>query len=446
MDDGKNPGENDGRDAPTAIRLRVLPRRCPVDLQITRSEHADVVVLACSGRLDAETGDELARAVAEELRRGHLTIRLDLDDTGFLSSAGIRGLFDTHRAAQAAGGTCLIRRASGTVRRVLDLTRLTPLLVEPSGAATPLPPRPAAAEPGDVTHGPVTLVRCVRPAAQPLPTTLCGSPDVVLAGGISPCILRELPRHAFALGLGSLVDDDEPAARAGELAAACGTVFHRPPRPHAAVDYLVPTGDLRAEVGLLAALTWEGVPSGQAGFEPAGDEPAVRLDDLVEAILAETTGETVAIVAAGEIQGLVAAELIRPLTEAGGGDTPRAGTRDTAATWLSFSREPVFARHTALIVGVATRAAAGPLGDFVRRVPGRPFLSHFHAVVFPFRPVRRGGADLAATVTDLAASRPLAVLHLIADPRPVIGSGMSELIRGAVWFAPLAGMAPEDAA
>lgn len=415
-----------------------------MDLQITRSEHADVVVLACSGRLDAETGDELARAVAEELRRGHLTLRLDLEGTGFLSSAGIRGLFDTHRAAKAAGGTCLIRRASATVRRVLDLTRLTPLLVEPTGDAAPPSPRPAA-EPGDVTHGPVTLVRCVRPAAQPLPATLCGAADVVLAGGIGPCIVRELPRHAFAFGLGSLADGDAPAVRAGELAAACGTVFHRPPRPHAAIDYVVPTGDLRAEVGLLAALTWDGVPSGQAGFEPAGDETAVRLDDLVEAILAETTGETVAIVVAGEIHGLVAAELTRPLTEAGGGDTPRAGTRDTAATWLSFSREPVFSRHTALIVGVATRTAAGPLGDFVRRGPGRSFHSHFHAVVFPFRPVRRGGADLTATVADLAASRPLAVMHLIADPRPVIGSGMSELVRGVVWFAPLAAV-PEGAA
>ncbi|MFZ4732745.1 MAG: STAS domain-containing protein [Pirellulales bacterium] len=414
-----------------------------MDLQITRSESGDTIVLACSGRLDAETGDELASAVADELRRGHLTIRLDLDDTGFLSSAGIRGLFDTYRAAKAAGGSCLIRRASATVRRVLDLTRLTPILVEPMGEGAPPAPRPTATEPGDVTHGQVTLVRCVRAAAHPLPATLCGSPDAVLGGDIRAGTLRVLSPHAFAFGLGSLADGDAPAARAGELAAACGTVFHRPPRPHAAVDYVVPTADLRADAELLAALSWEGVPSGQAGFETASDEPAIRLDDLVEAVMAETTGETVAIVVAGEIHGLVAAELIRPLTEAGGGDTPRAGTRDTAATWLSFSREPVFARHTALIVGVATRAAGGPLGDFVRRVPGRSFSSHFHAVVFPFRPVRRGGADLAATVADLAASRPLAVLHLIADPRPVLGSGVSELVRGGVWFAPLAGVVPE---
>jgi len=66
-----------------------------MDLAIARTEHDDTVVLACTGRLDAETGDELARAVADELRRGLHAIRLDLADVSFLSSAGIRGLFET---------------------------------------------------------------------------------------------------------------------------------------------------------------------------------------------------------------------------------------------------------------------------------------------------------------------------------------------------------------
>ncbi len=416
-----------------------------MDLEISRIETADEVVLACAGRLDAETGDELARAVAEELRRGHLAIRLDLGETGFLSSAGIRGLFETHRAAKAAGGSCLIRRASDTVRRVLDLTRLTPILME-QAAGDPPPSRPVAAEPADVRHGRVTLVRCVRPAPHPLTAAVWGSPDAVLVGDGQPACSRRLPRHAFAFGLGGLADPAHAASRAGELAAACGTVFHRPPRPHAAVDYLVPTGDLLADVDLLAALNWDGLPSGQAGFEPTGDEPAVRVDDLLAAILAEVAGDPVGFVIAGEIHGLVAAELIRPLAEASAGDTPRGGTKEVASSWLSFSREPVFARHTALIVGVATQDPSGPLRGFVREVPGRTFLTHAHAVVFPFRPVRRGGADLAATVADLAASRPLAVLHLIADPRPVLGSGVSELVRGAAWFAPLAITSPGGAA
>ena len=416
-----------------------------MDLEITRIEHADDVVLSCAGRLDAETGDELARSVAEELRRGHLAVRLDLGGIAFLSSAGIRGLFETHRAAKSAGGSCLIRQASETVRRVLDLTRLTPILVENAGGVSRSSSREAPAEPGNVTHGPVTLVRCLRPSGAPLAASLWGSPDALLAGDTDASVVRRLPRHAFALGIGGIADGDATATRAGELAAFCGTVFHRPPQPHAAVDYLVPTGDLLAEVGLLAALTWDGVPSGQAGFEPAGDDPAVRLDDLVEAVLAESVGDEIAIVVAGEIHGLVGVELIRPLVEATAADFPRAGKAAAAASWFSFSREPVFARHTVVIIGVASRRDSGPFGPFVRRVPDRSFATHFHAVVFPFRPLRRGGADLAATVADLAASRPVDVMHLIADPHPVLGSGRSELVRGAVWFAPL-GLTQQDPA
>jgi hypothetical protein len=58
--------------------------------------------------------------------------------------------------------------------------------------------------------------------------------------------------------------------------------------------------------------------------------------------------------------------------------------------------------------------------------------------VFPHRPLKRTAADLAAVVADLAASEPVAVVHLMADDRPVLGSGLSELVRGRCWFAPLA--------
>jgi hypothetical protein len=53
------------------------------------------------------------------------------------------------------------------------------------------------------------------------------------------------------------------------------------------------------------------------------------------------------------------------------------------------------------------------------------------------RPLRRGAVALATTVADLAASEPLAVMHLLDDPEPVLGSGRSEFVRGGCWFAPL---------
>ncbi|MFM8734789.1 MAG: STAS domain-containing protein [Pirellulales bacterium] len=410
-----------------------------MDLSIDRVEDGPHVVLVCTGRIDADTGEELVRAVSDELRLGHHALRLDLEATTFLSSAGISRLFDTQRAAKAVGGTCFVRRASTTVKRVLDLTRLSPLIMEDaagrSAAEAARPPARGAAR--DIACGTVRLL-AVEPPSGPLRGALVGRPGEVVAGRGVTETYRRIPRHGCGLGLAALADGHPAAMRAGETVIVAGHVFHRPPQPHAAVDYVVPAGELLADVGMLAGVLWEGLPAGRCGFEPSGDEPAVRLDELVEAVLGLTDAPVVGIVVAGEVHGLVGAELIRPLAEADAADAPVAGTRAVTANWLSFSREPVFARHTAVIAGIVARPpCGGRIAEFVRAVPGRGFASHCHAVVFPYRPLRRGGLDLAATVGDLAVSSPLAVLHLVADPQPILGSGRSELVRGAVWFAPL---------
>ena len=221
--------------------------------------------------------------------------------------------------------------------------------------------------------------------------------------------------------------------------AACGAVFHRSPQPFAAVDYSLAEGSLVPDVQLASGLIWEGVPGGRAGFEPADDEPAVQFDELAAAVLEQSKADCLAMVVVAEVHGLVGVELIRPLGEATADDHPQTSDPAVAARWLSFSREPVHARHTALIVGVVARGmSTGPVAEFVRPLGVNGPMGHAHAAVFPLRPLKRGPADLATTVEDLAASTPLAVMHLLGDPQPVLGSGQSELVRGCCWFAPLA--------
>lgn len=412
-----------------------------MDLSIDREEQGEIVLLVCSGRIDAETGPELVRAVADELRLGRHAIRLDLEAIKFLSSAGISHLFETQKSAKGVGGSCFVRQVSPVVKRVLDLTRLSPLIMEAASAPAAAAGAAPVATPAtgrDVACGPVTLLGLESPRGAALSCALLGDPLGVVAGRGAAGVQRRIPRTACGLGLAALADGRPAAVRAGEMVAVAGAVFHRPPQQHAAVDYVVPQGELLADVSVLSAAIWDGIPTGRAGFEPAGDEASVRLDDLVEAVLAQTDAAVVGMVVAGEVHGLVGAELIRPLAEATDADAPTAGIRESAATWLSFSREPVHARRTAALVGIAARSpVAGPLKPFVRDVPGRGFAAHFHAVVVPYRPLRRGSLDLAGTVADLAAAAPLAVMHLVADPQPVLGSGRSELVRGAVWFAPL---------
>jgi anti-anti-sigma factor len=418
-------------------------------LTIERRAKGDVaagdqpVDLVVSGRLDAESGAELEHAVAEELHRGAHAIRLDFVDVSFLSSAGIRILFNVHRAAKSAGGSCLIAAASEPVARVLELTKLAPILMEQSAgrsAAVAPPAGTAAAAPApadDTRLGRIIFSGIVPPGSGQLRAVLA-APAASIGGAATAEPVR-VPRHACGLGIAAIADDVAWDAIAGEMVAACGAVFHRSPQPFAAIDYLLGTENLVPVVRLASGLVWEGVPRGRAAFESADDDPAVRFEELAERLLQLADVECVAFVLVAEVHGLVGAELIRPLAEATPEDHPGAGTAAVATRWLSFSREPVHARHTALVVGVATRGVpAGRLGGFVRPLGEGGVHGHAHAVVFPLRPLKRGAGDLMAAVDDLAASEPVAVMHLLSDPQPVLGSGQSEFVRGSCWFASLA--------
>lgn len=419
-----------------------------MDITIVRDERDDRVVLAVGGRLDAESASDLGLAVAEELQRGIHAVELDFTGISFLSSAGIRILFENQRAAKQAGGSCLIVKASEPVRKVLDLTRLTPILMavaspsgphargsEPTATGEPRPAGPAV-----VNVSGFDLVGLEPPPTGPLRGEIIGGSQATAAGALSAgAIRRTLPRHACGIGLAALGETAGATARAGELLGAGGAVFHRPPQPFAAVDYLVASGDLVADAAFLSGLVWQGVPGGRTGFETP-DGGGLRLASLLVPLLDSASADVIAVVMAVEVRGLVAAELIRPLAEATPTDHPWSGDRDVAARWLCFSREPIHARRTALVAGVAARGIPpGPLAEFVRPLDAAGTLhGHLHAAIFPLHPLRRGPLDFADTIDTLAASAPLAVVHLVADPQPVLGSGESEFVRGGCWFAPLA--------
>lgn len=414
-----------------------------MDILIDRLPRGAGIELVVRGRLDAESSAELRHAVSEAVRQGWHAITLDLSGVMFLSSAGIRVLFETQREARRAGGECVVTVASEPVRKVLELTRLDTILMrhvaDPAADAVTTP---AAAAPRDIESAGVRLLSVAAPAGDPLHARQIGSAAAMM-GGVSLSERLMLRSTSFAIGLAAVGDAGAAEQSAGESLAACGSAFHRPPRPFAVVDYVLGTGDLVPEMDIVIGMAWEGLPRGHSGFEPLGDAAAVSIGDLAAALLAEAPAGPLAVVIIGEVHGLVAAELIRPLAEATADDHPLVGRREVAARWICFSREPVHAGRTAMIVGVICRDTHGPLAGMLAPLGRAGIYGHLHAVVFPHRPLSRSADDLAAVAADLAASEPLAVVHLIADDRPVLGGGVSELVRGSVWFAPL--VVPGDA-
>jgi hypothetical protein len=91
------------------------------------------------------------------------------------------------------------------------------------------------------------------------------------------------------------------------------------------------------------------------------------------------------------------------------------------------------------IVGFAEREAAGELAAFLRPVgSGSSAQGHFHAAVFPYRPLPKDNLNLKEAVANLLGTETAqAVMHLLADEREFEGVGQTDLMRGACWVSPL---------
>jgi hypothetical protein len=107
--------------------------------------------------------------------------------------------------------------------------------------------------------------------------------------------------------------------------------------------------------------------------------------------------------------------------------------------WMSFTTERANERQVVLVVGFADQSASSEILPFLRRIgPGTPASGHFHAAVFPYRPLPKGRVDLAETVGSLLNTTAAeTVMHLLADERDFEGVGETDFMRGACWFGPL---------
>jgi hypothetical protein len=142
-------------------------------------------------------------------------------------------------------------------------------------------------------------------------------------------------------------------------------------------------------------------------------------------------------VVVAETAGLVGADL-RRTAGAPSGSSLTFGSPGVTE-WLSFTPEPAYQGTTAIIVGVVARRPSRRLAEFLRPVANRPdTFGHFHAVVFPYRPVPQRTVAMQGVVMRLFGGIKIrAVLHLLDDDRGAAGAGCSGFLRGLCWAAPV---------
>lgn len=107
-------------------------------LQVSVLYDGDVALVVLDGELDLATTELLHHVVSAALADGHPHLVLDLERLDFCDSTGFGTLLRADRRARAAGGSCVVAGARGTVARLFDATSAGTLLTTAPDTGTAL--------------------------------------------------------------------------------------------------------------------------------------------------------------------------------------------------------------------------------------------------------------------------------------------------------------------
>lgn len=94
-------------------------------MEISVKEMKRVSLMTVSGRLDSNTARDFEKALQSLINANRSQIVVDMKDVEYLSSAALRALVSTAKAAKSGGGDVRIAQPSKRVRDVFELAGLT---------------------------------------------------------------------------------------------------------------------------------------------------------------------------------------------------------------------------------------------------------------------------------------------------------------------------------
>jgi anti-anti-sigma factor len=411
-------------------------------MENTRHRLDNAFELRVKGRLDANWAGHLGDEVAEALRQGARSIRLNMKEVEYVSSAGIRVLFQTYKQINAIHGTFAVSEPSEAVRSVLELAGVAELLFEKASTGEVEVATSRQAE---------TFVRgnarfeILESSPSKMTARLIGSPELLMGCQFHREHCRELQfgQEMLGIGLGAFGNNfDDCKGRFGEFLAAAGVAAYLPTDGSNVADYILSTGQFVPRLQVLYGLACEGDFSKIVYFESTDNSLPLTLREIVEACreIAETDALAVAMIA--ESAGLMGAALRRsPALEA---SPEPAFEHPQIRQWLSFTAERAYAKSLAFLVGVATSDPNSSLNRIVRPLAkDSDIAGHFHAASFSYHPLKKGETNLKEAAGGLFELENLqGVLHLVNDERES-GAGQSEFFRGACWIGSIAEISVE---
>jgi anti-anti-sigma factor len=411
-------------------------------MEITRHRLDNTFELKAKGRLDAYWAGHLGDEVAEVLREGARSIRLNMKEVAYVSSAGIRVLFQTYKQINDIHGTFAVSEPSEAVQSVLEMAGLAELLFEKASTGDVQVATPRQAE---------TFVRgnarfeILQSHPGTMTARVIGSPDLLVGCQFHKEHCQELPfgQETLGIGLGAFGKNfDDCKSRFGEFLAAAGVAAYLPTDGSNVPDYILSTGHFVPRLQVLYGIACEGDFSKIVYFESRENSLQLTLREIIEACREIAGSDAIAVAMIAESAGLMGAALRRsPALEA---SPEPAFEHPQIRQWLSFTAERAYARSLAFLVGVAISNQNSPLNPIVRPLAKDcAIVGHFHAASFSYHPLKKGETNLKEAASGLFELESLqGVLHLLNDERES-GAGQSEFFRGACWIGSIAEISVE---
>jgi len=404
-------------------------------MEITRRAVEGWTELAIVGRLDGYWAEHLDTGLADAVREGHHKLRLDLSNVSFVSSAGIGVLVKFYKRLDAIRGALVIVRASGPVRTVLDMTRLTAMLVDD----TPDDPGTLTLGSTVVRRGLVCELFELEAGARMRVRTIGGEHAVgALADRQVAPVALSCPASTVAIGIGAFgAGDADGLHRFGEFLVVSGAAACLPADGTEVPDYLVASGTEAPSLRVSRGVVCDGPFAREVRFESTAPGGVVALAEVAAMCLELSRSDAAAIVMLAESTGLIGAALRQSPFDANTDDLfdfPDVRAR------LTFTAERAFQGSLVLVAGVVQKPGGPIPSSQVRPLGCDDLVGHFPAAAFSFRPFKKGRLVLGDTVRTLFEDTGVqGVMHLVNDNRPIVGVGQSEFTRGACWIGALAG-------
>jgi anti-anti-sigma factor len=408
-------------------------------MRIDATRTGGSALLHLEGRLDREAAERLSDTLEDLLQEGVRSLRIDLSQVTYASTAVTRVLARWHQEL-------------AVLRGAVQLSPLSPAVQElfaDAGWSEGIPPATGSlagpierhsywhARTDFAASGQYELSAAAAGGA--LGCRMLGDPQGMTRAVLGPedCVVTALPANGFAIGVGAIGSGYASShERLGELIAVSGCAAYFPSDGARLADYLLGTPGKSPPAVVASALVCEGSFSQLVRFSARPEAGAVPLSELASVALEAAGGRVAGLVVVGETAGLCGVKLRR---SPAGGATPLGFDLPGVREWLSFAPERTHALTTAVIAGVVSGQAKGPAAAHLRpHGPTERLFGHFHAAVFSYHPLPQRTVELDDLVRGLFTNHQLLdVMHLLYDDRADGPVAESALVRGVGWTAPI---------